>query len=87
LFAPGNVENGQEGLPDACGCYIISVRNVVWYVGLAEKQAFRRECFAPHTITKIDEAITEGAGHAMLHLLAKSASINNIDNSARPCYL
>jgi hypothetical protein len=70
LFWDG-VESDAPGLPDACGCYIISVRNVVWYVGLAESQGFRRECFAAHTITKIDSAITEGAGNPMLHLLAK----------------
>jgi len=65
------IEEDEAGLPEACGCYIISVRNVVWYVGIAESRSFRHECFAPHTITKIDEAISEGVGNAMLHLLAK----------------
>jgi hypothetical protein len=59
------------GLPGACGCYVISVRNVVWYVGVAEKQSFRHECFSPHKVGKIDEAISIGRGNAMLHLLAK----------------
>lgn len=65
------VDDYDPDLPEACGCYVISVRNVAWYVGLAERQSFRSECFSPHKIVKIDEAITEGSGNAMLHLLAK----------------
>lgn len=68
------VDGEEPGLPEACGCYIISVRNVVWYVGVAASQPFRRECFAPHTINKIDEAMDKGRGKAMLHLLAKVTS-------------
>lgn len=66
-----NVEADTEGLPEAVGIYVISVRNVVWYVGMAARQSFRQECMAPHTVTKIDSAISEGSGNAMLHLLAK----------------
>lgn len=75
------VDAEQAGLSEACGCYVISVRNVVWYVGVAESQPFRRECFASHTINKIDQAIAEGAGNAMLHLLAK---VTPADRFARP---
>ncbi|HUJ09713.1 MAG TPA: hypothetical protein VL171_06780 [Verrucomicrobiae bacterium] len=65
------VDGFVPSLSEACGCYVISVRSVVWYVGVAARQPFKRECFAPHTITKIDEAISRGKGNAMLHFLAK----------------
>ncbi len=65
------VDDSETGLSDAVGTYLISVRNVVWYVGLAEKQPFRKECFAPHKMTKIDSAIRKGVGNVFIHLIAK----------------
>ena len=68
----------EPGLSAAVGCYVISVRNVVWYVGLAAKQSFADECFALHKVTKFDEAITEGRGNAELHLLAKRTNTGRL---------
>lgn len=38
----------------ACGCYVFSIRAgrgvLPWYVGKAEKQSFRAECFAAHKL-------------------------------------
>ncbi len=65
------IDEQEEGLSGAVGCYVISVRNVVHYIGLAERQAFCNECFSPHKVTKFDDAISEGRGNAMLHLVAK----------------
>jgi hypothetical protein len=69
-----DLEDEEEGLSEACGCYIISVRNVVWYVGVATSQSFRHECFTPHKINMIDAAINKGAGKANLHLIARVTS-------------
>ena len=66
-----SLDKVEQGLSEACGCYLISARNRVWYVGLAEKQTFRRECFAPHKVTKIDDAIASAKGDAYLLLLAR----------------
>lgn len=65
------VESNTGKLSEACGCYLISVRNRVWYVGMAEKQDYKSECFAPHKVTKIDDAIASGRGDAYLLLIAK----------------
>ena len=39
----------KAGLPEACGCYVFALQNghniKAWYVGKAEKQSFRKECF------------------------------------------
>ena len=72
------VESSESGLSDGVGAYLISVRNVVWYVGLAEKQSFRKECFSAHKVTKIDSAIRRGSGNAFLHLLAKRTPTDRI---------
>jgi len=55
------VDEYQEGLSDACGCYIFVIKAsgtaVPWYVGKAEKQSFRKECFAPHKINHYNNAV------------------------------
>jgi hypothetical protein len=66
-----DLEGRHEGLPDACGCYLLSVRNRVWYVGVSEKQIFRTECFSTDKANKIDHMIASGRGHVYLLLLAR----------------
>jgi hypothetical protein len=51
------IEDSEAGLPDACGCYILAIRGMPWYIGLAEKRAFRHECLALHKIVKYDDAL------------------------------
>ncbi len=65
------VENKENGLSYACGCYIMVLRNKAWYIGMAEKQSFRHECFAAHKIVQYDTALNEVCGVPYLILLAK----------------
>ena len=55
------VENDEASLPDGCGCYVYCVRagkgQRPWYVGLAEMQSFKAECFRPHKILAYNQAI------------------------------
>lgn len=65
------VEVKCERLPEACGCYLFSIRNRIWYVGKASSQSFRQECFTPDKVTKIDDAIRLGKGECYLTLIAR----------------
>lgn len=65
------VEEMEPGLSDACGCYVFVLRKRAWYVGMAEKQSFKQECFALHKITQYNEALGEVAGKPSLILLPK----------------
>jgi hypothetical protein len=65
------VEDDEEGLSYACGCYVLSIRGVPWYVGMAQRQDFRHECFSHHKITLFDTALLKGPGKPHLHLLAR----------------
>lgn len=66
------VENARSGLPDACGCYLLVIRNRAWYVGLAEKQSFKSECFSLHKIVQYNEALKARQGRPSLLLIAKT---------------
>ncbi len=66
-----DVENDEEGLSYACGAYVLSIRAYPWYVGLAERQAFRNECFSAHKITRYDSALSQVSGVPCLFLIAK----------------
>lgn len=68
-------EELQEGLSGAIGCYIFSIRAgkgvLPWYVGLAEKQSFRKECFTSHKLVHYNNAIANRKGTPLLTLVAK----------------
>jgi len=64
-------DDEARDLSYACGCYLISVRNRIWYVGLAQRQDFRHECFTADKILKIEDAIHGGGGPAYLTLIAR----------------
>lgn len=68
------LEGEADGLSYACGCYLISVRNRIWYVGLAQKQSFRFECFTPDKILKTEDAMDGGGGAAYLTLIARQTA-------------
>lgn len=68
------LEEEYSGLAGACGCYLVSVRNRIWYVGMAGKQEFRRECFTPDKILKINDAMDQGSGRAFLTLIARQTN-------------
>jgi hypothetical protein len=65
------IDDEERGLSFGCGCYLISVRNRIWYVGLAQMQPFRDECFTPDKILKIEDAMDGGGGVAYLTLIAR----------------
>ncbi len=65
------VEDMDPDLPQACGCYVFVIRGRAWYVGMAEKQSFKQECFALHKITQYNEALGSVAGKPSLILIPK----------------
>lgn len=65
------VEAEAGGLPDACGCYVFSIRRRAWYVGLAEKQSFCFECFSLHKLSQYNYSLQLVSGEPQLHLIAK----------------
>lgn len=67
------IEESCPGLPDACGCYVFSVRasrgSLPWYVGKAEKRTFREESLAHHKLTHFNTVISERKGKPALFFL------------------
>ena len=62
-------------LPYAVGCYIFSIRTgrgtLPWYVGMAEKQPFRKECFSYQKLVLFNEILAGRRGTPKLTLIAK----------------
>ena len=44
------VDNDVAGLSNACGCYVFAAQNRPWYIGLAEKQSFAKECLTDNKL-------------------------------------
>jgi len=65
------IEAEEDGLPDACGCYVFSIRRRAWYVGLAERQTFCQECFSLHKLNQYNYSLQRVSGEPQLHLIAK----------------
>jgi len=69
------VERMEEGLSQAIGVYIFSIRagkgNLPWYVGKAEKQTFMKECFQHHKLTHYNNCIASRKGTPLLTLIPK----------------
>lgn len=69
------VDEVASGLSSAIGCYIFSIRAgkgvLPWYVGLAEKQTFRKECFTSHKLVHYNHALAQRKGTPVLTLIAK----------------
>lgn len=78
-------EEVEGGLADAVGCYIFSIRAgrgiLPWYVGLAEKQSFKQECFTAHKINHYNNAIAKRKGTPLLTFIAK---YTETDRFAKP---
>lgn len=57
------------------GCYVFSVRAgrgvLPWYVGKAEKQPFRSECFAAHKLNHYNNIVASRRGTPFLTLVTK----------------
>jgi len=69
------IEDECEGLSEAIGIYIFSIRagkgNLPWYVGKAEKQVFKSECFQHHKLTHYNNCIAGKRGTPLLTLIPK----------------
>jgi hypothetical protein len=65
----------DEEVSEGIGCYVFSVRAgrgvLPWYVGKAEKQSFRSECFAAHKVNHYNNIIASRRGTPLLTLIAK----------------
>ena len=70
-----NMEEVEEGLSQAIGVYIFSIRagkgNIPWYVGKAEKSRFISECFQHHKLTHYNNCISKRRGTPLLTLIPK----------------
>ena len=66
------VDQGEKGLPEACGCYVLVIRGVAWYVGLAAAQGFRQEIFQHHKLLLYSEALRKVGGRAQFIFIAKA---------------
>lgn len=77
-------EEMEEGLSGTIGCYIFSLRAgkgaLPWYVGKAEKQSFRKECFASHKLVHYNNVIADRKGTPLLTLVAKYTPKGKIIN-------
>lgn len=73
-----------EGLSGGIGCYVFSVRAgkgvLPWYVGLAEKQSFRKECFTSHKLVHYNNVVSERKGTPLLTLVSKYTPSGKILN-------
>nr|WP_286775545.1 hypothetical protein [[Pseudomonas] sp. BICA1-14] len=65
----------EESASAGVGCYVFSIRAgkgaLPWYVGLAEKQSLRKECFTPHKINHYNNAIAARKGTPLLTIIPK----------------
>jgi hypothetical protein len=75
-------EATEPDISGGIGCYIFSIRagrgSLPWYVGMAEKQSFRDECFTPHKINHYNNAIAGRKGTPMITLISKYTPGNKI---------
>lgn len=71
LFWSG-VEAIEEGLSNAIGIYIFSIRAgggiIPWYVGKAEKQSFSKECFNTISLLTTTMLLLDVVAHQCSHL-------------------
>lgn len=65
----------DDGVSGAIGCYIFSVRSgggiLPWYIGLAEKQSFKKECFTSHKLVHYNDILVQRRGVPMLTFVTK----------------
>ena len=76
------IEDEVPGLSGACGCYVFRVvagkGSKPWYVGKAEKQAFKTECFSDGKIIKYNDVLAaRKSGTPQLIFLAQVTEKKN----------
>lgn len=65
------IEDDIAGLSTACGCYIVTIRGIPWYVGSAQRQDFKHECLTPHKLNQYDAALTKSQGCPHIYFVAR----------------
>ena len=67
------VDSDVSGLSNGCGCYVFTINagrgRLPWYVGKAERQSFKQECFSPHKIDHYSNPIGKRKGMPELFFL------------------
>jgi len=76
------IEDEVPGLSGACGCYVFRVAagggSKPWYVGKAEKQAFKTECFSADKMNKYNKVFSNRQrGRPQLIFLAQVTEKKN----------
>ena len=79
------VENESPGLPEACGCYIFSIKAgqgiTPWYVGQS-KTGFRKECFQSHKRNHFHEVVNKHVkGTPILTFIARLTPNNKFKDT------
>lgn len=69
-------EKDDSDLPSSCGCYLFAIKASKgikpWYVGLAAKQSFEKECFTHQKINIYNDVLMKcGNGTPILFLIRK----------------
>lgn len=77
------VENDGPFLSSSCGCYLFAIRASKgikpWYVGLAAKQSFEKECFTSQKINIYNDVLAQcGNGTPLLFLISKRTNRNKL---------
>jgi hypothetical protein len=76
------IEEKKPGLSDACGCYLFVLKNgdnlKSWYVGKAERQAFRQECFSAAKRLIFNDILIEKNGTPLLFFLPRMTNKNKL---------
>ncbi len=69
------VDQAEDNLSGACGCYLFAVKHgptaKPWYVGMASRRSFMRECLGSHQLNIYNEIIASQKGYPFLFLIAK----------------
>ena len=78
------VEQEKPGLPNACGVYIFGIEgrlknksrktSMPWYIGKAEKQTFKQECFTHHKLITYNNTFSDhymSKGRPFLYLMVR----------------
>lgn len=82
VHGPFNLpRNGRRIRRTPADRYVFSIRGKAWYVGLAQRQSFRGECFQPHKIMLYGDALDQVSGNASLIFLAK---VTNTGRFSKP---
>ena len=85
------VEGTHRGLPEACGCFVFGVRTgggqKPWYVGQANKRAFRHEVFADHKLKYYtDVVLNQERGSPVVYLVARSTPTQRLSRPSEVGY-